>query len=385
MPTVSIVIPTYNRAHMVGDAIRSVLGQTYSDWELIVVDDGSEDDTNNVVSAFDDPRIKYVFQANKGLPGARNAGIRAGSSPYVAFLDSDDLFLPHKLEHQVAMLARRSALGLVAAGHIEVDAHLHERRTMQPWLGNPTLTLCDLLTSCPFIIPSVLVRREWLERVGLFDENMRFVEDWDLWLRLAHAGCAMDWLKQPVCCYRYHGNNMVRNVPLMKAGLLRALDKFYRQSDLPTETWSLHDLAYSRVYLNVSARAFASGQDEEGRTSLAMATQLDTHLREGHPPRFLNAMASFALQPFSDEPIALLERVIQNLPPEFTLPDWSVRKTRSLFHAVSAFDSYQRQERCATIRHAASALLYDPDWLRNRGLLLIAARSLVAPDLRAGA
>jgi glycosyltransferase involved in cell wall biosynthesis len=377
MPEISIVVPTYNRAHMLSDAIRSVLSQTFTDWELIVVDDGSEDATQQVVSSFDDPRIKYVFQVNKGLPGARNTGIRASTGAYLAFLDSDDLFLSQKLERQLATLARQPALGLVAGGHVEVDEHLRAHRVVAPWRSCPTLTLDGWLTSCPFIVPSVLVRREWLDRVGLFDENMRFVEDWDLWLRLAHVGCAMDWLMEPVCCYRYHDNSMVRNVPQMKAGMLRMLDRFYHQEHLPERLWNLHDMAYSRIYLNIAARAFAGGQNEEGSACLALAIQKDPTLRQGHPPRFLDALASFALQPLSQDPVEFLQVVVQHLPQDLATFDCSPYKTRAVFHAVSAFDAYQRQVYRTAIADTASAIRWDPHWLRNRGLLRNLTRSAV--------
>ena len=99
-PKVSVIIPTYNRADMVGDAIQSVIDQTYHSWELIIVDDGSQDNTSEVVAQFSDPRIRYIYQENKKLPAARNTGIRASSGEYLVFLDSDDLFMPDKLRAQ---------------------------------------------------------------------------------------------------------------------------------------------------------------------------------------------------------------------------------------------------------------------------------------------
>lgn len=377
MPEISVVIPTFNRAHMLPDAIRSVFSQTFADWELIIVDDGSDDDTKQVVSAIDDHRVKYLFQANKGLAGARNTGIRASSGAYLAFLDSDDLFLPNKLEQQLALFARNPALGLVAAGHYEVDEHLLVHRVVAPWRSYPTLTLEDWLTSCPFIVPSVLVRRKWLDRVDLFDETMRFVEDWDLWLRLAQAGCLMDWFTEPVCCYRYHGNSMVRNVLHMKAGMLRMLEKFYSQEHLPQRLWDLHDLAYSRVYLNVAARAFAEGQDDEGSACLALAVNLDPTLLDRRPPRFLDALASFALQPIGQDPVLFLQRIVQHLPGELAEFVRSPVKTRSIFHGVRAFDAYERRMYKEAVANAVTAIRSDPGWVRNRGFLLTLLRSAV--------
>ena len=233
MPKVSVIIPTYNRADLVGHAIQSVLDQTYADWETIVVDDGSTDNTRNVVSAFTDHRIRYIYQDNAKLPGARNAGIRAGTGEYVAFLDSDDRFLPDKLERQVAALERHPEAGLVASGSIEVDSQGKPLRTLRPWLFQPQLTWQDWLYHCPFAPSDVLVQRDWLIRVGLFDVQQHYVEDWDLWLRMSFAGCPMLWEPATLCLRTVHEGSMVRNAAAMTAGMFRLLDKFFAQPDLP--------------------------------------------------------------------------------------------------------------------------------------------------------
>lgn len=376
MPTVSVIIPTYNRADMVSDAIESVIAQSCADWELIVVDDGSTDNTPQVVGAFNDTRIKYLYQPNKGLPGARNTGIRASSGACVAFLDSDDLFLPGKLQQQAAFLAAHPDVGLVAGGHIEVDRTLRPLRKVEPWHGQPELGVEQWLLGCPFITCSVLVRRSWLDMVGLFDEDMRYVEDWDLWLRLAAAGCPMAWLREPVCLYRFHGSNTVRNVRPMQAGLLRMLDKFYVQPDLNEEALRLRRPAYANAYLNAAARAYAAGAVEDGRTWLSAAFELDPTLLAGDPPRFLNSLASFALIPLVEDGPAFMTAVVRNLPAVYDIRAWSLRRANSLYRTVAAFDAYQRGDYRRVTANAFAALIADPRWLRNRGLLAITGRAL---------
>ena len=169
MLKVSVIIPTYNRADMLGDALDSVLKQTYTNWEVIVVDDGSTDDTQSVMTRYTDPRIHYVYQANKGLPGARNTGIRHAQGEYLALLDSDDVFLPHRLERQLALAEADPAIGVVAGGCIETDTHLRPIREVQYWHTNPNLELPDLLMICPFCPSAVLIRRDWFDRAGGFD------------------------------------------------------------------------------------------------------------------------------------------------------------------------------------------------------------------------
>ncbi len=376
MPKASIITPTYNRADMLGQAIQSVLDQDFTDWELIVVDDGSRDHTSEIVAGFADPRIRYIYQENKGLPGARNTGIRQARGQYIAFLDSDDLFLSHKLVEETEILDGRPDLGLVACGYLEVDRDLRVLREMRPWQSYPQLNLTTWLLGCPVVVSTILVRREWLERVGLFDEKMRYVEDWDLWLRLSYAGCRMDWLPRPLCCYRIHGSTMTRNVQLMKAGMLAMFDKFYAQPGLPAEALALRDAAYANVYLNTAARAYAAGDGEEGKECLARAVALNPALRQGNPPRALDSLASFALTPLVNDAEAFMDMVVSNLPEGIGIPRYSRRRARGLLHAVNAFEHNRREEQMIAARHALTAVLYDPAWLQNRGLLSLVGRAM---------
>ena len=390
MPKVSVIIPTYNRADMIGDALGSLIHQTSGDWEAIVVDDGSTDDTEAMVSRFADGRIRYVYQANKGLPGARNTGIRNATGEYIAFLDSDDLFLPDKLELQSQALDQSPDVGLVASGYAEVDVHLNVLREVRNWHGHPQLGLTDWLQSNPFIVNAVLVRKTWLEKAGLFDETMSYVEDWDVWLRLAQCGCRMMWLEAVVCLYRLHGTNMMRQAELMKKGMLRMFDKFFAQPNLPTEALKLRNRAYANVYVDSATRAFAAGLGSEGKECVAQAIQLEPEWALGKPPKVLNSLASFALSPACSNSRGYMELVTRHLPEPLDA-HWSAHKSRALLFAVSAFDSARAQSQSATplgtapskfdrrrlLTSVLSAICYDPIWITNRGLLAIAGRALL--------
>jgi glycosyltransferase involved in cell wall biosynthesis len=361
---------------MVCDAIQSVLDQTFADWEVIVVDDGSSDNTRQVIARYTDLRIHYIYQDNKGLPGARNTGIRNAQGQYIAFLDSDDLFLPNKLSAQAAALDARPALGLVGGGYFEVDRQLRVLRELRPWEKQPTLRFADWVMACPFCPSAPLVRREWLDKAGLFDENMRYIEDWDLWLRMSHLGCQMDWLKEPVCSYRIHGGNMVRHAVLMKNGMITMLDKLYADNDLPPGILALRGPAYGNIYLNAAARAFSASADNEGKDCLDNAFKHDLSLLNGNPPRFLSSLASFALSPLCNDADTFMYRLIGNLPESAGTLNWSKRKALSLLRATAAFDHYQHGEHKQAARKALSALALDPSWLRNRGLIAAAIHSL---------
>jgi len=375
---VSVVIPAYNQAQYLGSAIQSVLDQTRRDFEVIVVDDGSTDHTRQVVKATRDERVYYIYQMNKGLPGARNTGIRASSGEYIAFLDADDLFLPDKLDIQIAFLDENPVIGLAAGGYFFINHEGAILREQRPWLSFPTLTLEHWLLGQPFVPAAILVRRTWLERVGLFDESLRAAdEDWDLYLRLAHAGCEMRWLERPMCKYRIHASNVTRNPAAMKSGGLSVLDKFFADLTLPDEIKALQPLARSRVYLDAACRGYAGGFVQEAQADLQQAIELDPGLLDGHPPRALSAFASWALTPYVRDPSVFLDTVLSNLPDNAATLRWSRRRVRGLLRAVAAFEHYQCQKYRHVVKETISALALDPNWLCNRGLISIVGHSLV--------
>jgi glycosyltransferase involved in cell wall biosynthesis len=219
VPKVSVVLPTYNSACFLGMAIQSVLDQTFQDWELIVVDDGSTDNTRDVVAAFQDPRIHYVHQENRGAPAALNAGLRLARGAYVAFLGGDDRWMAEKLALQVAQLdGLPPQVALVYA-----DLHLVnlENNTIlgrfldgrEPPRGRVLNQL--VRTEGSFIHPCAsLIRREVFDRVGVFDEGLKTHEDWDLWIRIATA-YEVEALDIPLAVYGRHPSQLTKDVRQM--------------------------------------------------------------------------------------------------------------------------------------------------------------------------
>ena len=376
-PKVSIIIPTHNRGDYIGDALQSIIAQTLPDWEAIVVDDGSTDDTEVIVKSYTNSRIRYIYQENKGVAAARNAGLKTTWGSYIAFLDSDDLFLPNKLELQVNFLEAQPDLGLVAGGFIGIDREKRVVNEVHPWLSSATFELSDWIDGCPFIVNAVLIRREWLERVDFFDENMRYVEDWDLWLRLSLAGCRMGWIKKVVCYYRLHNDNLVRNAYKMKEGMAIMLDKLYAQPNLPIKISNMRNRAYSNIYFNAAARAYSNYDIKNGKEWLTKAVELEPDLLLGKPPKYLSNLASFALSHLCNDAETFMNLVVSSVPEQFIKAHWSKRKIRGLLNAVMAFHHYQHHEYMQVVNKAMSALVSDPSWFRNRGLLSIAARSSI--------
>jgi glycosyltransferase involved in cell wall biosynthesis len=185
MPKVSVIIPTYNRGKLITRAIESVFKQTYRDFEIIIIDDGSKDETPNVLAPYLN-RIKYIYQENRGISAARNQGIRQASGDYIAFLDSDDEWVEDKLAIQVEILDNNKNIGIVHNKLIILNEN-GEKVGMKPKKdsGKNFQELVavggDLPTS------SVITRKECFDKAGLFDEELPTMEDFEMWLRIARS------------------------------------------------------------------------------------------------------------------------------------------------------------------------------------------------------
>jgi glycosyltransferase involved in cell wall biosynthesis len=191
-PTVSVIIPTFNRWPLVGAAIESVLAQSCGDFELIVIDDGSTDDTAKQLARFGS-RLRLLSQPNRGVSAARNLAVRHACGSYLAFLDSDDLWLTNKLAIQVAFMEQNPSVEICQTEEIWIrnGVRVNPKATHRKPSGDiflPSLELCLVSPS------AVMLTRELFERIGGFDESMPVCEDYDLWLRIAldHAVALID-------------------------------------------------------------------------------------------------------------------------------------------------------------------------------------------------
>jgi len=234
LPKVSIIIPTYNCREFIGRAIRSVLDQTFQDFELIIVDDGSTDNTKEIVNDLikKDKRIKYIYQENSGGPGKpMNTGILASRGEFIAFLDSDDEWLPEKLEKQLKLFkdSFNKGLGLVSCNCnilcIEENSQkiLGEYKT--PNFPSRNKAFQKLLRDCfIFSESSVLTKKKVLDKVGLFDENaeVKGFQDWELWLRIV-KNHDFSSLPEPLLKYYFHKDNY----SITKIKNLRKNTKFF--------------------------------------------------------------------------------------------------------------------------------------------------------------
>lgn len=247
MSLVSVIIPAYNGESYLGKAIASIVAQTYTKYEIIVVDDGSSDHTPEIVANYKinhfseaiSERIIYLAQDNQGVATARNKGLEIAKGEYIAFLDQDDFFLPDKLTDQVSLMAKKPKLGLVNSGWNIVNQAGKTISTIQPWHNLPRLNPAELIVWKPVFLGAILFRHSWLQKTNGFNPKLEQTSDVDLVLRLAAMGCQGDWVKQATVGYRQHDCNASKNTLLQAKELNLILAKFFSQSDISPEIKAL--------------------------------------------------------------------------------------------------------------------------------------------------
>ncbi len=210
-PIVSVILPTYNRAQFLWDAIYSVLNQTFSGFEIIVVDDGSTDNTEQIIKKFLDPRIIYIKQINQGRSHARNTAIKVSRGKYITFLDSDDLYLPNKLEIQVNYLNNHKKVDMVYTSAYCIDANGKKlKENYQAFNSGNIYNLIAFYRPITITLPTVMIRRNLLNKVDLFDENMVRFEDTDMWRRISKIS-SINAINEFTCKLRTHPENHLLN------------------------------------------------------------------------------------------------------------------------------------------------------------------------------
>ena len=276
MPKVSVIIPTYQHAHFVAEAIESVLAQTYPDYEIIVVDDGSTDDTVEVLSRFGE-RITVIHQPNRGVSAARNTGIRASKGEHIAFLDADDVWMPDKLEKQIPLLERDEAVGLVGSDMMIFDEHgtrsgIFERTP--PQSGMVYATLFASIGRSFILMPTVVVRRRCFDEVGFFDETLTISEDADMWLRISQRW-AVDFVSEPLAKYRMSANQAHKNTERMLIDSIRVQEKAFAVSpELRALDLNTLDRCFYSLYLQLSRLYLQKGRRPEARSVLRRYVQV---------------------------------------------------------------------------------------------------------------
>lgn len=258
-PAVSVLMPTRDRARTLPASIESVLKQTFADLELLVVDDGSRDETRQVLARFTDPRVQVLDGARRGLACALNTGLAAARGRYVIQMDSDDTWLPELLASQVAILEAHPDSGLVWARGRVLDAD--GAPTDEVWGGPlrwPEDPLGSLLYSDPVCNITALKRRACFERTGCYDPAADPSSDWDLHLRIARH-YPVRFNDAVLAHIGRYGDNITGRLDEFHASRIRVLDKLFGSPDLPAPQRALRPLAYSNVHAEHGFHRWSGG------------------------------------------------------------------------------------------------------------------------------
>lgn len=258
-PLVSAIIPNYNYAQYVAEAVESALDQTYESLEVIVVDDGSKDGSLEVLEKFGD-RIKVITKQNAGVSAARNTGVAASSGEYVAFLDADDAWLPEKIEKQLELFTTVTSVGMVHTGVVEVDeSGARLRDDTNGMEGSVSGEL--LLFERPVILgggSGIVVSRKAFEEAGGFDTRLSTSADWDFFYRIA-SRFSVGFVPDALLRYRIHGTNMHGNIAAMEHDMLLSYDKAFAdgpQADKRRCYGNLHKVLAGSYYRAGQYRGF---------------------------------------------------------------------------------------------------------------------------------
>jgi len=257
---VSVVIPAHNYAHYLPSAIDSILAQVHTNLEVIVVDDGSADNTREVVSSYVDPRVRYIWQENAGLSAARNTGIRHARMKYVGFLDADDRWLPGFLESVMAQFAK---LGGSFAAIASVSDRIDEHGKLLPgpkfsYDCEREFTVRDFIMRNRPLSSSIVIRSEVFEECGYFDTSLRSSEDRDMWIRITTRH--RFWLiGMPLALIRRHGANMSKNAVRMKKNSAAVLWKAWNAEAVPRSNLLFWLRAFSVHYFQIAWTHFDAG------------------------------------------------------------------------------------------------------------------------------
>ncbi|MDM9381601.1 glycosyltransferase [Chlorogloeopsis sp. ULAP01] len=256
MPKVTVVIPAYNAMAFLPETLESVLRQTFTDFEILIVNDGSTDNILEWASELKDPRVKLITQPNQRVSAARNTGITNAQGKYIAFLDADDLWEPAKLEKQIRCLDEQPTVGLVYTWTLLVDkennptgrifaSHL-EGKVWNKLLENDPISSGS----------SPLVRRSCFDTVGLFDRNLAYAPDLDMWVRIAYR-YPIAVVKEPLVRYRQLPNSFSRNRQGMIKELRQVVEKAF--ASVPLEQLYLRNQCYASIFFGLAWLAVDEG------------------------------------------------------------------------------------------------------------------------------
>jgi glycosyltransferase involved in cell wall biosynthesis len=274
MAKVSVIIPADNAMNYLPATLKSVLQQTFIDFEVLIVGDGNTDHLLEWTDLLVDPRVKLIFQKAQGIAAARNTGVAEAQGEYIAFLDTDDLWESTKLEKQVNYLEDNPKIGLVHTNIVLVNWQVKSLDRITTFNAEDD-ALKQLLEQNAVMTSSVMVRSSCLKTVGEFDINLRSSEDWDMWVRIAaRYPCAV--IKEPLVYYREDTKNTKKNWQILEQDL-QLLERVFQS--VSKELVSLKNRSYGYANINLAWKALRNGDRQQARYFQKQAIAFHPRLR----------------------------------------------------------------------------------------------------------
>ncbi len=383
-PKVSVVMAAYNAEKYIQAAINSILIQTFTDFEFIIIDDGSQDDTYALITAYTDPRIRIIKnETNLGITLSLNKGLKIAKGIYIARQDADDISYPTRLEKQVAFLDENAEVGFVGGSWNVMDANGKYLSTKRVITDNSHLLLDQVFVEVVINHGVAMFRQAAIERVGGYRPEAGNAEDLDLWVRIGEHFQLVN-LSEPLCATRVHDESIV-------GGSLKIhLESVYKVRQLALDRWAetgqvpVKKTTIARCYLLMACQDFALGRLTQGRNHLLAAQKADSALPEKHDCE--SEIAVYAMwackmsNPTGDVGSwsrvgkTYIDSVVGHIPPGWS---FSARRIYAHFMVIAAFYSYSRKQFSRALQYVFSGVRNDLHWAKNRGLWRVLSGSLV--------
>jgi glycosyltransferase involved in cell wall biosynthesis len=387
-PAVTVYISSYNHARYLPQTIDSVLAQSFQDFELIILDDGSSDNSHEVLSGYQHrypAKIRYLWHeghANRGISYSCNVALRQARGTYFTWLGSDDYWLPEKLAIQVKFMDEHPRVGLsyTAAHTMNAAGELFPAVGAQGYVASDAWR--QFIIANPIIASTAMVARRCFDVVGVFDEELVF-SDWELWIRLA-AKYDVAFLPQPLAAYRVHGQNV--SISNTKAATILA----HNLAVIETASRELPNLidedlkhkSLANVYLRAGLDYFANDQQADAVDSWQQAARYLGSPLPCSPERALGeAIAAYAVHILQAggrteaQCLAFIQTVCRTAAPSLE------KQTLAQYHIMQAFMSHDQQRAADVRRHVAHAIKYQPRQSLNRGLQSITVQAVIGSSL----
>lgn len=390
-PLVSVIVPTYNRKNYVQEAIDSILAQSFTDYEIIVVDDGSTDGTGEALAKYGD-KIRYYYQENRGESAARNKGARLAQGKYLAFLDSDDLWLPDKLSVQIQFLEERPDVGMTFSPALCIyDSQVLHQEPLPSTKDVQSLDFEDIITGWHTCPSGVVIRKAVFDSIGGFDESIRFAEDWDLWLRVALIA-NISGISRPLAKMRLHSGGQwyfpkAERLDQLLKDHLRLLERACRLwPDVSEQSMALRRKVIAREYADNAWLNYAFDRIATAQERLQMAIELDPdawHDCETIIPAIVEVAVRMATRDpdARDVCVKFVDRVLTHLPASLRDLPLSRRKIAAQAEVELGYRLLALQNPKAARKHLIKGMFLDPRWMRNRGTVALIFQLLGAGSL----